>query len=421
MKRVRTKHPGVYYREHPSRRHNNKPDRYYIIRHRVDGKQIEEGVGWASEEGWNDVKVSLRLAELKSNQTAGLRPVTLKEKREIAQAEREAEAAEKARLEIENISFGQVWEEYIADQEEGDKSPESVRREKSLYKHWLKEPLGTLPLKTIGLIQLERVKKRMKQKRQSDRSRQYAIALIRLVSNWAISHGLFTGPNPLSAISKDDKKRLMAIGDNTNRRYLKPGEAQSLLAALRERSPQMAEIYQVSLCAGLRFSEVVSLTWGCVKLHSGDLDVLDTKGGKNRSVPMIPELTELFKSKKAGQPDELIFKSRKGGKITQVNKVFPDTVEKLGLNRGITDARHRATFHSCGRATFASWLVQEGVDLYRVKDLLGHSTIKMTEASYARLDSDNLHDAVKQLEGRLQPSQEEKEGHNVVPLRPGTD
>lgn len=421
MKRVRTKRPGVYYREHPSRRHNSKPDRYYIIRHRVDGKQIEEGVGWASEEGWNDVKVSLLLAELKSNQTAGLRPVTLKEKREIAQAEREAEAAEKARLEIENISFSQVWEKYIFDQEQSGKSPETVRREKSLYKKWLKDDLGSFPLKGIGLIQLERVKKRMHQKGQSPRSRQYAMALIRQVFNWSIGYGLFSGPNPLAAISKSDKKRLMGIGDNANRRYLTPKEAQNLLTALKERSAQMAQIYQISLWAGLRFSEVASLTWGCVKLDSGDLDVLDTKGGKNRSVPMIPELTELFRRKKAGQPSELIFKSRKGGKITQVNKVFPDTVEKLGLNKGITDARHRATFHSCGRATFASWLVQEGVDLYRVKDLLGHSTIKMTESRYAHLAPANLRDAVKQLEGRLQPSQEDKAERNVIPLRPGTD
>ena len=51
----RTPYPGVRYREHPSRRHNGRPDRYFCIRYYINYKDCEEGLGWASE-GWNAEK-----------------------------------------------------------------------------------------------------------------------------------------------------------------------------------------------------------------------------------------------------------------------------------------------------------------------------------------------------------------------------
>ena len=51
------------------------------------------------------------------------------------------------------------------------------------------------------------------------------------------------------------------------------------------------------------------------------------------------------------------------------------------------------------RHTFASWLVTEGVPLLEVSQLLGHSTIKMTER-YAHLAPDSLESAVGLLDQR---------------------
>jgi integrase len=49
------------------------------------------------------------------------------------------------------------------------------------------------------------------------------------------------------------------------------------------------------------------------------------------------------------------------------------------------------------RHTFASWLVLAGVPLLEVRDLLGHSSIKMTER-YAHLSQDALVKAVAVLD-----------------------
>jgi hypothetical protein len=47
-KRYRTNFPGVRYREHPTRRHGVRKDKYFAIRAQVDGQRREGGLGWAS-------------------------------------------------------------------------------------------------------------------------------------------------------------------------------------------------------------------------------------------------------------------------------------------------------------------------------------------------------------------------------------
>ena len=58
--------PGVRYREHPDRRQRNgRPDRYYAIRYYdANGKQREEGLGWATDD-WSVDKAQGILAKLK--------------------------------------------------------------------------------------------------------------------------------------------------------------------------------------------------------------------------------------------------------------------------------------------------------------------------------------------------------------------
>lgn len=55
----------------------------------------------------------------------------------------------------------------------------------------------------------------------------------------------------------------------------------------------------------------------------------------------------------------------------------------------------KLVFHSL-RHTFASWLVENGEDLYSVMKLMGHSDIKMTQR-YAHLAKGKLQNAVNKL------------------------
>ncbi|MBI5475218.1 MAG: tyrosine-type recombinase/integrase [Ignavibacteriales bacterium] len=56
-------------------------------------------------------------------------------------------------------------------------------------------------------------------------------------------------------------------------------------------------------------------------------------------------------------------------------------------------------FHSL-RHTFATWLVQDGVNIYEVQKLLGHSNMKVIEV-YSHLVTSKLHSAVNKISLRL--------------------
>ena len=106
MKRIRTGYPNVFFTEHKTRKHNGKLDRYFLLRYRVDGRQVEEGLGWLSNR-WNAVRAAGIMAELKRNQRTGKGPKTLKEKRALDKNQRDAEA--------EQREFVKVFERAIQD------------------------------------------------------------------------------------------------------------------------------------------------------------------------------------------------------------------------------------------------------------------------------------------------------------------
>ena len=93
------------------------------------------------------------------------------------------------------------------------------------------------------------------------------------------------------------------------------------------------------------------------------------------------------------------FLVQNGNEIRKVSHTFNRVVQQLGLNNGITDRRQKVVFHTL-RHTYASWLVQTGVDLYTVQKLMGHSNISMTER-YAHLGENTFKKAVKNLERSL--------------------
>jgi integrase len=126
---------------------------------------------------------------------------------------------------------------------------------------------------------------------------------------------------------------------------------------------------------------------------------------------LTQRVLELFKSLEVGRGDDLLFPAR-GGKVHyQVPSSFKRGVADAKLNNGITNRKMKASFHTL-RHTFASRLVQAGVDLYRVQRLLGHSTPVMT-ARYSKLADDDLREAMQAMER----ANEVKKGAKIIPLQ----
>ncbi len=112
-------------------------------------------------------------------------------------------------------------------------------------------------------------------------------------------------------------------------------------------------------------------------------------------------LKDMFKRRVPGRKHELVFPNRKGNRMQSPSHTFDRAVDELKLNEGITERKHKLTFHGL-RHSFASWLIESGASIYVVKELLGHSDIRLTER-YAHLNSSALQDAVNGLEPVREP------------------
>jgi integrase len=206
-------------------------------------------------------------------------------------------------------------------------------------------------------------------------------------------------PSPTKGIKKPKK-------DNKRYRFLTVDEADLLLNELKFKYPLIHEISLISLNCGLRAGEIFALTWSNIDLENGRLIATDTKTKENRFPLMTDEVKQIFQNKERGSPNELVFPSRNSKERKAISKSFMRTVKKLGLNEGITDSRNKVVFHTL-RHTYASWLVQDGLSLYEVSKLLGHSTITMTER-YSHLAPQNYEKSVKIIEKKSRKSKKPK-------------
>ena len=117
-----------------------------------------------------------------------------------------------------------------------------------------------------------------------------------------------------------------------------------------------------------------------------------TKSNRRRAIPLNKIALQAFGRLKEGNDTQWVFARRKNGKTGERVKALDWLFRKAVKLAGLEDFRIHDLRH-----TFASWLVSEGVELVKVRDLLGHTSIKMTER-YAHLMPDRLHDAVEVLD-----------------------
>ena len=417
MKWIKTAHKGLRYYEHTSRKHGKKKDRYYSIRFKVDGKDFTYGIGWWSdgvpqEVLRNDPNMGFeeycltQLRLFKTNMKNGIGVTSPKEKRRIAKEKELHEQAEQERLEREAVTIKTFFEDTYLPLSKADKKEKTVEREESLFKTWISPALGHLPMKDISPFQLEQLKRDMVVGKQSPRSIEYALSVIRQIFNTARHLAAFSGDNPTANVK-------FPKPDNGRMRFLTRTEADKLLAALKKKSDDVYEMTLLSLHSGLRFGEIRSLTWQDVDTETGILIIRDAKAGSRYAFPTEQAL-EMLKARKQRlddtkkgkglepcKPSDFVFEGR-NGQLNILSYTFRRTVDELELNNGIEDPRLKICFHSC-RHTYASWMVEQGQDLYTVQKLLGHKTNVMTQR-YAHLSENKLKDAAMSLGQSLTPN-----------------
>lgn len=130
----------------------------------------------------------------------------------------------------------------------------------------------------------------------------------------------------------------------------------------------------IAYAAGLRVSEVISLRVGDIDLAEMTLVVRQGKGRKDRLTVISPRLIEDLKNLARGKDGmDYVFESNRGGKLTTATaqKVFYQALRRANIKK-------LATFHSL-RHSFATHLLENGVDVRYVQELLGHQNIRTTQ------------------------------------------
>ena len=380
---------GLRYREHPTRKHGQKPDRYWCIRYKRDGRDVGEAVGWWSQ-GVTKAKCDELLAELRQNHRLGHGPQTLKELREsqLPQGDAVIDGGNEC-----GVTLTDIWPDYF-ERLRLTCSQSTVKTFAWLRKTWLK-PLEDMSFKDINASDLERlVVSPMIDAGKSASSIDLALTTFSSVWEWAKSRGLVEGANPKSKTRKPRK-------DNRRVRFLNRDEAVCLLAELKPRSEAMHDLVLLSLFSGLRLRECLNLTWADVDLEYSLIFVKDSKKSLNRHAYITAELDEMLRRRGEKKAlNDKVLGGVKGGESSQrLMGHFRDAVKHLGFNDGLTDRRQMVVFHTL-RHTFASWLVQRGQPLYTVSKLLGHRGIKHTER-YAHLAPATQKAAAQGLAGAL--------------------
>ena len=126
--------------------------------------------------------------------------------------------------------------------------------------------------------------------------------------------------------------------------------------------------------AGLRVSELIELRVGDIDLDRLILTVRDGKGGKDRLTVIPASLkSDLINLTLHRAPSDYVFESTRGGKLTTrtAQIVFARALKAVAIKKN-------ATFHSL-RHSFATHLLESGVDVRYIQELLGHASISTTQ------------------------------------------
>lgn len=179
-------------------------------------------------------------------------------------------------------------------------------------------------------------------------------------------------------------------------RWITEEEAGRLIMASQAHSLQyvMTDFIMLALNTGMRKNEILKLTWSQVDTRNKIviLDATQNKSGRTRSVPLNASALETLNRRRAFinihcPGSEYVMAKHDGIRLTSPNNAFTEAC----LAARIKDFTIHDMRHTC-----ASWLVMAGVPIIDVKEVLGHSSVKMTE-KYAHLSPQRALDAVSKI------------------------
>ncbi len=246
---------------------------------------------------------------------------------------------------------------------------------------------GTRGLDSIGAAVIERYKIDKVRTGLSAKTVNNHLAVLQKALNTAVEWG---------AIERSPKVRMLRLPP-PRFDFLTPQESDVLLREAANDDPLWHAMLLCAVRTGLRLGELLGLDWGDVDLVRRRVHVrraiAEGRMGspKNNRTRFVPLASDLFQVLSARAREAGFVFSRSGGALPLTTGIAWHSLNRI---RDRTGLRHFG-WHTL-RHTFASQLTGAGVPIRAVQDLLGHTTIAMTQR-YSHLAPSLYDEAVNVL------------------------
>ena len=248
-----------------------------------------------------------------------------------------------------------------------------------------KRLIGDLPLHKIGVREIEAFLAEKRREASVWTARCYFTSLaaaFETAKRWGN-----VLENPFRLVAKPKTPELQPV-------FFTRSDFSALLKVIEDRD--FRELVIAAISTGMRQGELLALRWDWIDFSRKVLTVKNTddfltKNRRSRVIPMTETLCKLLKGRKRNAVSETALVFHKNGKKLSrdfVSKTFKRYVVSAGVD-------NRLHYHSL-RHSFASWLAIDGVSLYAIQKLLGHSSSNVTQI-YSHLAPEQLHATVDRL------------------------
>ena len=296
----------------------------------------------------------------------------------LKQARRKAAEALSAEYSPRSLTLSQVFEVYAKSGEHSGKR--SISRERKRFETLVEPLLGSKSIKAIDVTDVQAVLAGLDLS-LSDATRNRYLAMLRSIFRFSVAQG-FSDQDPSRSI-KLRREVPVKLYEVTHEFIGRLGNA---VRWLEKSDPNTAFLVELLLLTGMRIGEALSLLWNDVDFSTRQITLRRTKTGKARHVPISGDcltlLAQRIEMTADFSRDNWVFSSsRNNSHMTRPVRPWKQACQAVGLPPSLR-------FHDL-RHIFASLCVKEGIPLFTVQGLLGHSSIRMT-SRYAALASEDL-------------------------------
>ena len=262
---------------------------------------------------------------------------------------------------------------------------------------------GSPPLDQIGSERIAELINGMRAKGYASGTTNRVLVLLRYIFNLARKWNV-------PSVSANPTAGLSMAPEVHRQRFLTAEETKRLIAAIDEDDNHVAaQAIKLLLLTGARRNEITQAKWEHVDWQRRTLLVPVSKSGKPRTIALNGAAIALLQSVPRVQGSEHIFPSPFSGHPF-ASLFYP--WDRIRRRAGLADVRLHDLRHS-----FASFLVNQGVSLYVVQGLLGHSQVRMTQR-YAHLAPQTLLDAAEVVATVISSTRRQQGGRISLELPP---